>query len=115
MRVSKYDNIPTLIEDFKKEGRITENDKQLYVIFDDWTKNRLFDTWLVKMVSFGVIHNNGKSSAFNFRRFCLSPEESVRWIDVSNQLTNELSKMKRKKPHKLIIDLNNGDYPMKIN
>ena len=123
MSVNNYVNISKLIESFKKEGLITEDDKQLNIIFDKWMESKTYkDSWSVQILSFSVVRSDKTLNDINYEKFVKSVGENIRYLNIGKQLNKDLKKLstKQKEAHKIMICLKKVDtdsysyYPMRL-
>ena len=115
---SSYISINKLIETFKNNELIKDDDKQLNIFFDNWNESNIYkNTYSIRVLSFVV--NDGKSRKISFKDFHdILPE--VQNINIGKQISRDMRKIKTANCRCIFVNLNqvNGKdfsyYPLKL-
>ena len=115
---NSYISINKLLEAFKNNGLIKDDDKQLNIFFDNWNESNLYkNNYSIRVLSFVV--NDGKSRKISFKDFHdILPE--VQNINIGKQLARDMRKIKTANCRCIFVSLNqitgkdHSYYPLKL-
>ena len=115
---SSYISINKLIESFKSNGLIKDDDKQLNIFFDNWNKSTVYkNTYSIRVLSFVVIGENARKISFKDFHEILP---DVQNINIGKQISRDMRKIKTANCRCILVNLNqvNGKdytyYPLKL-
>ena len=89
---SSYISINKLIESFKSNGLIKDDDKQLNIFFDNWNESTVYkNTYSIRVLSFVVIGENARKISFKDFHEILP---DVQNINIGKQISRDMRKIK---------------------